>query len=335
MYVQILWCGLLIFIASTVATKDETTIFANSHQKLIVPNIVHQIYDYKAPTFFLYLSMLCVQRYIKPDKHYLIVNDEGEERKQNWAKWQTNITIGSWEYNLTTLIKEKKLEIKFLTFPVGPPGNSSKIAIYKEHRSDFVRMSVLETNGGIYLDSDAFAINNLKSLRIHNFSIGLDNVVADQMDLPKRCNNGVLVAAPHSLFLKYWTKQYENFDPKSFLHDSSVVPYRIATQHPDLVNIEMNRISPVSYGYQTVQAATGITCGIFVPPHSSSNINNSTTTTTKHMGHGTDGNKGAIWYPVWNTEKKEVCFENTTADSFMYAEISKKLVLHLTRSHLP
>jgi hypothetical protein len=47
----------------------------------LVPSIVHQIYDYQAPSFFLYLSIMCVQRYVQPLRHLLWVNDEGRFRK--------------------------------------------------------------------------------------------------------------------------------------------------------------------------------------------------------------------------------------------------------------
>jgi hypothetical protein len=47
----------------------------------LVPSIVHQIYDYQAPSFFLYLSIMCVQRYVQPLRHILWVNDEGRFRK--------------------------------------------------------------------------------------------------------------------------------------------------------------------------------------------------------------------------------------------------------------
>jgi len=63
---------------STAARNGDLTL----HQHL-VPSIVHQIYDYQAPSFFLYLSIMCVQRYVQPLRHILWVNDEGRFRKGN------------------------------------------------------------------------------------------------------------------------------------------------------------------------------------------------------------------------------------------------------------
>jgi hypothetical protein len=63
----------------------------------------------------------------------------------HWHSWQQRATTGSWEFNLTQLIKSKQLEVKFLTFPLSPPGNDSVHAKNHAHRSDFVRMTALST----------------------------------------------------------------------------------------------------------------------------------------------------------------------------------------------
>jgi hypothetical protein len=51
-------------------------------ENYVVPNIVHQVYDYKSPNFFLYMSIVCVQYFMKPTNHILWVNDEGRYRKK-------------------------------------------------------------------------------------------------------------------------------------------------------------------------------------------------------------------------------------------------------------
>ncbi len=343
--VQVLLGFLLLLLAvaaqivpsgSVERNVDEPIFLDADGPKLVVPNIVHQTYDYKAPSFFMYLSLLCVQRFIKPEKHYLIVNDEGNERKQDWENWQQKAKEGSWEFNLTTLIKEKKLKIKFLSFPISPPGNESLFAKNKAHQSDFVRLLALQSIGGIYLDTDAFAINNFESLRIHNFSIPFDNSLSNNPHATKRCNNGVLLAAPQSKFLQLWTKEYAHFHPNEFHRESSDVPFHLATLYPDQVNLEMNRISPISFGFQTSRLANAITCGIYVPPHNSKHTTTSASgiKNMKSIGagnhHSRGDGRGAIWYPDWDLDRKVCVYDNTTADQFMYAEVSKKLVLHMT-----
>jgi hypothetical protein len=126
--------------------------FEISNEHLIVPNVVHQIYDYQAPNFFLYLSLVCVQRFIKPSAHYLWVNDEGRYRRPLWEKWQSHAVPNTWEYNLTSMIKSGIITPKLITFPTHPPGNTSIYVSNKAHRSDFVRMNVLQEYGNTGLN---------------------------------------------------------------------------------------------------------------------------------------------------------------------------------------
>lgn len=300
------------------------TVGKSQHTSLIVPSIVHQIYDYQSPNFFLYLSLICVQRYINPNKHILWVNDEGRYRKGQWQGWQQKALsafaddkVRTWEYELTQLIQNGKMEIKFLTFPFHPPGNASTFAPNKAHRSDFVRLHALTTIGGIYLDTDAFAINNMDELRQHNFTMSFDNIVNPDKSAPKRLNNGVMLAAPHSMFLQLWAKKYAAFNPESFDFDSSVVPYNLMTQFPDLIHLEMSRIAPMSFAFQTARIAEAITCGIYVPPVSKSAAQSE--------------RRGAIWAPTW--DGKAYSYEGTRPDEYMYTAMEKRLVLHLTMSH--
>lgn len=99
---------------------------------LIVPNIVHQVYDYQSPSFFLYLSLQCVQRYIKPTQHILWVNDEGRFRKNQFIGFieKNDHPMNSWERNFTNLFRDNKIEYKFITFPLNPPGNNDTYIIY-------------------------------------------------------------------------------------------------------------------------------------------------------------------------------------------------------------
>lgn len=325
------WINHIIFLVCTVAyvpnSLENEALFHGSsenhplhhHAPLIVPKIVHQIYDYQSPNFFLYLSLVCAQRYIQPDRHILWVNDEGRYRRGHWQSWQQKATDPvSWEYNLTQLIKHGKIEVKFLTFPFHPPGNTSTFAPNKAHRSDFVRLEALTTIGGIYLDTDAFAINNMRELRILNFTMSFDNIVNPDQTAPKRLNNGVMLAAPQSLFLHLWAKKYASFNPESFDFDSSVVPYNLMTQYPDLIHLEMSRIAPMSFAFQTARIAEALTCGLYVPP--------------TYSATGQPTRRGAIWAPRY--DGKAYTYADTRPDAYMYDAMERKFVLHLTMSQV-
>lgn len=277
----------------------------------VVPNVVHQTYDYQSPNFFMYLSLKCVQQFLKPDRHLLWVNVEGKHRANQWEFWQSKVRPGSWEHDLTQLFGRNKIEVKTVTFPLHPPGNTSIFAQNKAHRSDFQRMNVLFEQGGIYLDTDAFATSSLQALRVHDFTLSFDNIVNPENTKPLRLNNGVLLSAPNSTYLKLWMDEYRHFNPASFDHDSSVVPWELTTQYPDLVHIEMSRISPISYYFQTSMFAEAITCGILDRP------------------------AGAIWHPVWSTSGKGYTYSGVEeGDRYLFRQARLKRVLHMTMSQV-
>ena len=266
------------------------------------------------------------------------MNDEGRFRKAHWESWQRNRKEGSWEDHFYNLIHiNKTLEIQFITFPSHPPGNTSTFVSNKAHKSDFVRMNVLKDMGGIYIDTDAFVTSSLHELRKYNFTLSFDNIVnRDNPSLPKRLNNGIIISSPQSLFLTRWMKSYAAFQVQSFDYDSSVVPYQLATEYPDWIHLEMNRISPISYGFQTAKLAESLTCGIYIPK-GLIEMNNKDYT----RSHGWNKefidrlNKfGGVWYPRYDPQQKQFTYEGTSPDIFMAQELHKKLILHLTMSQV-
>jgi hypothetical protein len=92
----------------------------------------------------------------------------------------------------------------------------------------------------------------------------------------------------------------------------------------------MNRISPISFGFQTSTAAAAITCGILVP-RPGTVTGPSSTTTVSNKGFPVD-DYVAIWFPRWSPETKKYTFESSSPNYYMYEAFSKKLVLHLTMS---
>lgn len=333
-----LFIGLIVVSCAEASAKTMMS-------PAIVPDIVHQTYDYASPNFFLFLSLLCVQRFMKPQHHYLWVMDEGRFRKGQWDGWQYNAKPGSWESEMVHFLHNKSIEWHYLTFPLYPPNKPELQATNKAHRSDFARMKLLLEQGGVYLDTDAYVLRPLHELYQHEFTIAFDNIVNLDETKPKRMNNGVLLAAPNSSFLQLWQQEYQRFNPASFDHDSSVVPYRLATLYPDLIHVEQSRLSPISYGFQTSLLAEAITCGIFIPPGLSGSAANPVYSSLQ-MAFADDTQiisktsattaTGFIWYAQYDHDAKHFTFERTQAQdaSYMFKVISRKMVLHLTMSQV-
>ena len=84
-------------------------------------------------------------------------------------------------------------------------------------------------------DTDSFPTRSLDGLREHNFTISYDNIINPDQTAPKRLNNGVLLSSPGAAFLQHWSRTYATFNPRSWDHHSSVVPFKLAMEYPDLV----------------------------------------------------------------------------------------------------
>ena len=56
----------LMVLHATIVFYANLLLSAESSPSFLVPFIVHKIYDYHAPNFYLYLSLMAVQQYIRP-----------------------------------------------------------------------------------------------------------------------------------------------------------------------------------------------------------------------------------------------------------------------------
>ena len=173
----------------------------------------------------------------------------------------------------------------------------------------------------------------MNELRKFDFTLGFDNIINHDPSSPKKLNNGVLLSAKNSSFLRLWISRYHNFDPFSWDQHSSILPYEIAASYPDLVHVEMSRISPISYGFQSATAVAAITCGILCP-------NKNITSSSGSTGSGQDtdwytlaGHKfNAIWHPKWSFQTNSWTFENVVPDEYLFRVMKDKIVIHLTMS---
>ena len=319
---------------------------ARSSTKFLVPCMVHQIYDYHAPNFYLYLSLMAVQQYVRPQRHILWVNDEGRFRKYHWEHWQMEAIHNhptSWEANLTALIRTHRIEVRLITFPQYAPGNTTYKVFNLAHRSDFLRMNVLLTMGGVYFDTDAFPFDSLTELRQYNFSIGYDqiHIYGDLLRSPKKLNNGVIVAAPNNSFMRKWESHYSDFDPLIWDYHSCQLPYKLAMANPHLVHVETNKLGPLAFGITTPITAAALTCGILVrTQNNTENIITNRNNGTCENSPGWIGLVGrttfdAIWHPRWIKRTREWTFEDTQPDKEMFTALSKRMVLHLTMKEVP
>lgn len=97
------------------------------------------------------------------------------------------------------------------------------------HRSDILRLEILRSEGGIYLDADVFCIRPLAQLRHHSLVMGVE--------LNQGLCNAVILSEPNAPFLDLWIESYRDFDQELWNYHSVLLPYRLAQAYPHLINV--------------------------------------------------------------------------------------------------
>ena len=112
------------------------------------------------------------------------------------------------------------------------------------HAADFIRLEKLLDQGGIYADMDTVFVNPIpNALHEKSFVLGRENDVVDPVTgqaSPSLCN-AFIMAERNAPFGRLWLDaQNQEFDG-SWSRHSTLLPYKLAQQHPDLIHIEPPR----------------------------------------------------------------------------------------------
>jgi hypothetical protein len=119
------------------------------------------------------------------------------------------------------------------------------------HRADIVRLEMLLSRGGIYLDADVFVHRSFDDL-LQNQTV-LGKQVVDEKELGL-CN-AVILAEPQAPFLRRWHSEYRSFRSKGndvYWDEHSVqLPNRLAKQFPDDITV----LPPSAFFWPTFKEA--------------------------------------------------------------------------------
>ncbi|KAL1511571.1 hypothetical protein AB1Y20_006365 [Prymnesium parvum] len=99
------------------------------------------------------------------------------------------------------------------------------------HQSDIIRLHLLNTIGGVYLDSDAFVLRDLSSWRRCDFALGAEW----GGPYPPKLNNGLLLARKGALFGQQWWRYLQSWDGAGWDDHSCGWPWRQCERTPHLV----------------------------------------------------------------------------------------------------
>jgi hypothetical protein len=178
----------------------------------MIPKIIHFIFGLRPDfggrpfSFIHYLAVYTAWKVNRPEKilfHYAFEPD------------------GDWWEKAKAYLTLNKIEAPTEIF--GIP------VVHYAHRADIVRLEMLKTYGGIYLDLDVLCINPFEPLLSNDFIMGL-------MRNRGLCN-AVILSKPNAPFLSMWLAKYKDFNGSSYDMHSVVLPFLLAMQNPSLCHI--------------------------------------------------------------------------------------------------
>ena len=112
--------------------------------------------------------------------------------------------------------------------------------LHDAHRADVVRLEMLLSRGGIYLDVDVFVHDSFDPLLDHATVLGQQVVDGKVIGL----GNSVILAEAQAPFLRKWHSEYRSFRSKghdTYWDEHSVrIPYRLSKEFPDQITILPN-----------------------------------------------------------------------------------------------
>jgi hypothetical protein len=112
------------------------------------------------------------------------------------------------------------------------------------HHSDFIRLERLLETGGIYADMDTLFVRAVpEHLREHPFVLGSEGeVIPDGASEPvSSLCNAFIMAEPGAEFGRHWLTAMPAAFGESWSSHSTLLPWRLSQQYPDLIHIEPQR----------------------------------------------------------------------------------------------
>lgn len=172
-----------------------------------------------------YLAVKAALLNIRPDKVFVHAYELNEENPL-WTEIAPHVSV-------VTHTRDE---------PLGPKG--STIGSYQiAHQADFMRLQAISRHGGIYLDTDMYALRPFDNLLTNPQDAVLGHEGTNRYGL---CN-GVVIARPGSTFIKRWIQGYEDFSDYWWNYYSVRLPKILATQYPN----EVCALSPLSFFWPT------------------------------------------------------------------------------------
>ena len=199
----------------------------NSTDKEPIPNIVHFVVGLQDSelSYPAYLSIQSALQSLEPD--ILKLHHTGKLNLEN------------------ELVKSLLRESNVLPVQHDPEQLALQMSGSRHyaHLADIMRLEVLLEDGGIYLDSDVFALKSFAALRRSPLDVVLGNEGGNRNGL---CN-AIIIARPGATFIRRWIESYADFRDGEWNDHSVLLPKKWAETHPG----EVCQLSPHAFFWPT------------------------------------------------------------------------------------
>lgn len=126
------------------------------------------------------------------------------------------------------------VEIAIIPIPDKIFGNAVR---HPAHQADVIRLAVLRSFGGLYLDLDTVCVRDMSSLLENSVVMAREMESTEAGPAQGKLGNAVIIAPLGSKFIDIWWETYKKFDGNVWNYHSVIVPAFLATQVPDLISI--------------------------------------------------------------------------------------------------
>lgn len=179
-------------------------------------NIIHFVYpvwpNVRKLSYLNYIAVLLARQIQKPDHIYFWVNKEPDN--------------GGWWSEIRPLVTVMQIDMPDTYYGV-------KIH-YPQIRSDITRLEILNTHGGIYMDTDI-----LLRRPLHDFMEGAFTMCYEPSDgEPQSACNALMIAKPHSMFIYKWlAKMHQAIQSQTWAYGGVVLPFDLHKEFPQLAKM--------------------------------------------------------------------------------------------------
>jgi hypothetical protein len=179
----------------------------------MIPNRIHFIFGLepsfggKPFAFVHYLAILSAQVVNRPAEIVLHHHYEPE---------------GIWWERAKPLVRLSRIQVPASVFGQG--------IVHYAHKADLLRLQILSSEGGIYLDIDTLCVKSFGPLLAHSTVMGIEPNAG-------LCN-AVILAERHAPFISIWQDAYRDFTSDDWRSHSVRLPYHLAQSHPESIHVE-------------------------------------------------------------------------------------------------